>query len=219
MRDLANFSYPVQIPFFSPTEIDDLNGERIKDSDLIVEFLGLIQKKFLMKYLDLQIYQLREFILDDIKATIPSKKYNTLTDAIRANVIMECKNRKLGEIDGSLETTPSMMDSIFRSFVVTMHIERAKEEIISIIKASWAISERRNYPEGLQQINQEALDKALMYIPPRQLKNSMSSFLIYENIEMTDKLYNFLLPDGDDLEIEIGIVNDWALMKRTFSYQ
>ena len=120
---------------------------------------------------------------------------------------MECKNRKFGEIDGSLETTPSMMDSIFRSFNDTMHIERAKEEIISILKATGAISERGNYPEGLQPINQEALAKALMYIPPRKLKNSMSSFLIYENIAMTDKLYNFLLPDGDDLEIEIGFVN------------
>ena len=204
MRALARPKYSVQIPLLSRTEIDDLNGALIKDSDILVEFLRLIQKKwikFLKEYLGLQIYRLREFILDDIKATIPAKKYNALTDVIRANVNMDCKNRKIGQIDGSLETIPSMMESIFRSFV-TMDIERAKEEIFSILKASGAISERGNYPESLLQSNQEVLAKALMYIPLRRLKNSMSSFLDDEEIVMTEKLANFLLPDGDDLDSE-----------------
>ena len=207
MSDLGRVKQYSRITFLNAADIDKLTDECVKCPDILIGFLSFVKEQwitFLEEYLRLEISNLREFIVGDIKATIPISSHNQLTDSIRADVAAECRNRNYGEIEEAFETIPALIDAIFRKFVIKKEIRRAKREILSILKATGAISDQEDYPEGLILSNCEVLSSALMCLPVRQLKSSIVSLLekiSHANGVITVPLltWNFLLSDSEEM--------------------
>ena len=206
MRNMTSFNW-CEVPFLTQTEIEDMNSSfELVNHGMLVRFLEILKNNwtmYLSQHLKLDVTGLHEFILQDIKASIPVRLYLPITDTVLLNLTMECRNKGYTDLILENDSVPSLIGSIFRNFSDELELTRAKQEIISILRNAGAIKDYESLPESLLRSSREVLAAAMMYINVKKLKESMRSIKVALKIPdaaFNDEMLDFFgLPEGTGL--------------------
>ena len=207
-QNISNQSstHEFQVEYLEKKYFDEKANETLPSQSMLTDFLYYLDEKwstFLIRYMELKIDGLREFIEKDIITTLNIRTF-TCTDETIGKLRKVLKFEKYNDFNFTANCPTSMIASIVKNFRGSTDLARAKRQLVKVLKLSGVVSDTEEFSYGLNMESREDLASALMYLPVDDLRKSIRKMYQEEHtkgLKNCSSVRNFLGIADDSVDL------------------